>query len=299
MPDIDIIDLHFQSVPHGIAAFLVRDGRVNCLVETGPYSCIESLKAGLHRHGLQPDDISHVFLSHIHFDHAGAAWYFAERGARIWVHPAGYKHLISPERLIQSASRIYGDQMEVLWGEMRPIAAEKLLQTEHGQSVQTGDIHWISWHTPGHAAHHIAWQCGDALFTGDAGGISIDGGPVQPPVPPPDIDIEAWLQSIAIMQGTRCTDLYLTHFGKYDASPSHWRTLSETLKRWAHATDEWIQQGHDLAAITPLFSAMIQREFDLNQISADIRKVYEYANPAYMGAMGLFRYWQKQRDTGH
>ncbi len=121
-PNIVTIDLHFQDKTQAIASYLIRheDGAV--LVESGPGSTLPALEAGLANLGLSTRDVTHVLLSHIHLDHAGAAGWLSRQGAKIFVHPNGALHMLNPEKLIASATRIYGDQMQKLWGEFLPVA---------------------------------------------------------------------------------------------------------------------------------------------------------------------------------
>lgn len=108
------LDLNFQGRPHAIASYLIRDGDAVVLIESGPGSTLASLEAGLEKEGLSTRHVTHVLLTHIHLDHAGAAGWLARQGAEIWVHPVGAPHMINPEKLLASASRIYGDRMETL-----------------------------------------------------------------------------------------------------------------------------------------------------------------------------------------
>lgn len=155
---IHTIDLQFMGVDRSIAAYAVEGSGGVVLIETGPYSTWGALQKGLIEHGFHIDQIQSVFLSHIHFDHAGAAWALAERGATIYVHPAGLPHLAAPEKLYNSAKQIYGDQMELLWGKMEPIAEERLYAPQHGETIETCGLRLTAWYTPGHAVHHIAWE---------------------------------------------------------------------------------------------------------------------------------------------
>ena len=111
MTDIEAIDLNFLGAAHAIAAYLVRGPEGNVLVETGPGSTLPALQAGLAARGLSAADIGDVLLTHIHLDHAGAAGWWARQGANIFVHHLGAPHLIDPARLLNSAARVYGDQM--------------------------------------------------------------------------------------------------------------------------------------------------------------------------------------------
>ncbi|MEM6830383.1 MAG: MBL fold metallo-hydrolase, partial [Bacteroidota bacterium] len=179
-----ILDLQFQGYEHAIASFLIESEEGPILIETGPYSTFSHLEKGLAKYGYSASDVKHVLLSHIHFDHAGAAWAFARAGAKIHLHPFGLHHMHDPTKLVASASMIYGDKMDVLWGKMEGIASENLVAMEHEQRLSIGGEDFIPLHTPGHAKHHIAWQWGEAIFTGDLAGVKIDNGPVVPPCPP-------------------------------------------------------------------------------------------------------------------
>jgi glyoxylase-like metal-dependent hydrolase (beta-lactamase superfamily II) len=152
------IDLGFMGVERSIAAYAVEGPEGVVLIEAGPYSTWEALQNGLLKQGFHIEQIRSVFLSHIHFDHAGAAWALAEKGATIYVHPLGLPHLAAPEKLYNSAKQIYGDQMEVLWGKMEPIPLSQLYAPEHGEIIETCGLRLTAWYTPGHAVHHIAWE---------------------------------------------------------------------------------------------------------------------------------------------
>ncbi|GAB4409114.1 MAG: MBL fold metallo-hydrolase [Bacteroidia bacterium] len=290
---IHILDLHFQA-DRTIAAFAVetQDGLV--LIECGPHSVYPHLLAGLNRLGYQPADVRHVLLSHIHFDHAGAAWALAREGATIHVHPAGYKHLQNPGRLYASAQRIYGDQMDVLWGAMHGIDEEKLKSVPDEAEISCGEVTFKAWYTPGHASHHIAWQMGGVLFTGDVAGCRIDGGPVSPPCPPPDIDIELWQASLERIRRIDPEMLYLTHYGKIEAVAEHLAKLEQTLLDWAAWMHPHAVAGTDAAAITPDFQAYAGQQLRLAGLDDVAIARYEAANPAWMSVAGLLRYWAKK-----
>jgi glyoxylase-like metal-dependent hydrolase (beta-lactamase superfamily II) len=292
-PAIHVLDLHFYH-EHTIASFLIDSGDGWVLVETGPHSVFAQLQKGLAAHGLTPSDISDVLLTHIHFDHAGAAWALAKAGARIHVHPVGLPHMASPERLYSSAARIYGDKMEELWGQMHPIAEDKLNAIEHGDVVKAGSLEFVGHHTPGHASHHIAWQLGDIVFTGDVAGCRIELGPVVPPCPPPDINIEAWKDSIALIKGLEPELLYLTHFGPVRDIEAHFNQLEHMLDDWASWIKVHMEQGLDAAAMTPRFQAYAREQLLALGATEHMAEQYEAANPAWMSVAGLIRYWKKK-----
>ena len=162
---IHVLDLQFQNTSQTIAAFLVESAETLTLVETGPFSVYAELKAGIEDRGFRAGDIGQVLLTHIHLDHAGAAWAFAADGADIYVHPLGAAHLEDPSRLMSSARRIYREEMDRLWGDMRAIDPARLKIVDHAAGINFGTQRWRAWHTPGHAVHHIAWQLEDVIFT--------------------------------------------------------------------------------------------------------------------------------------
>src|SRR5512141_955456 len=129
------IDLDFQDKTQAIASYLIRHNDGAVLIESGPGSTLPSLEAGLAKQGLSPRDVTHVLLTHIHLDHAGAAGWLARQGAQIYVHPVGAPHLLNPERLLVSAGRIYGDQMGTLWGEMLPVPEPQLHIAKDGEEI--------------------------------------------------------------------------------------------------------------------------------------------------------------------
>jgi len=293
---IHIIDLHFQT-DHSIASFLVETNDGPVIVETGPHSTYPKLVEGLARHGYKPSDVKHVLLTHIHFDHAGAAWAFAREGATVYVHPKGYRHLHDPEKLYNSAKRIYGDMMETLWGLMEGIPETQMKAVEHEDVLEIGGKRFIAHHTPGHAVHHIAWQLDDVIFTGDVAGCKIEPGPVVPPCPPPDINLEDWYDSIELLRNLNPQTLYLTHYGPVTDIDPHLNALIAVLKDWG----EWmkIRYGQQLSVeeVTPDFKAYAASGLQKLGLTPNEIARYEAANPAWMSVAGLLRYWKKREQA--
>ena len=290
---IHTIDLNFQGQTNTIAAFLIESGDDLILMETGPHSTLPVLKAAINKLGFKMSQIKHVFLTHIHFDHAGAAWCFAQN-ATIYVHPAGEKHLIDPTKLYNSAKMIYKDQMGQLWGDMKGIAPEKIKVMAHGEKIVVGSMVFTAWHTPGHAVHHMAWQLGKNLFAGDVAGVKIGDGIVTPPCPPPDIDVEAWGESIDLMRSLKLNTLYMTHFGEEKMVKKHLFSLKRRLLKWAEWMKTYYEQGLTPEQVTPQFQDFVKKELARFNIVGEEYERYETANPAWMSVVGLMRYWHKK-----
>ena len=296
---INILDLQFQDKPDTIAAFLLEASSGPVLVETGPYSTFQPLKKAVEAKGYSLEDIKQVFITHIHLDHAGAAWALAERGATVYLHPFGKKHMEDPSKLLASATRIYGEEgMERLWSTLKPIPDDKLRTVGHEEVIKVGDVELKAWHTPGHAVHHIAWQAGRSLFAGDVAGVKIEGGPVMPPCPPPDINIEDWQDSLNLLRSLNLDNLYLTHFGLIPAGQisQHLDNLEAGLLRWAKWILPHFEANKTAEEITPLFQAFVRKELEEAGVTDAQYELYENANPAWMSVAGLLRYWRKKRQ---
>ena len=234
MPRLTTIDLGFQGFSQVIAAYAAPtgDGRF-VLFESGPASSVEAVERAVAELGFGIDDLAAIFATHVHLDHSGGAGVLARRtGCTVYAHPAGVAHLIDPgAKLLPSAERLYGDRLVPLWGRDRGRAlatAEDRRDTARRSSSAISRS--SSWHTPGHAVHHIAWQVGGDVVTGDVGGIRFPGADhVAPPMPPPDIDVELWRESLELIRSLQPERLLLTHYGAFDDPARHLDELEERL----------------------------------------------------------------------
>jgi glyoxylase-like metal-dependent hydrolase (beta-lactamase superfamily II) len=228
-----LIDLHHLGHERVIGSWLVGD----VLIDPGPASCLDELLAGLG--GREPRAIA---LTHIHLDHAGATGTLVRRfpAAEVWVHERGVRHLIDPAKLLASAGRLYGEEMDTLWGEVLPVPAERVSQLAGGETLDGFRVAY----TPGHASHHVAYLHVDSgtVFSGDVGGVRIArDGPVLAPTPPPDIDLDLWRASLDQIEAWRPNAIAPTHFGRYEDVAAHLAQLRERLAEWerlAAAGDE-------------------------------------------------------------
>lgn len=215
-----------------IQVFLVPHGEGYVLIETGPESSRGSLEKLLGEHDLLRR-ITHIVVTHIHLDHAGAAASLQKStGAPIFVHPRGVRHLKDPEKLLASARALFGAELEERWG--IPEKAREVHAVADGERlVLSGEILRF-YHTPGHAEHHMAIysEATKILFPGDVAGVRL--GTVEsvlPPTAPPEFHYDAWMNSIELLQGIPCQGLAITHGGLYlEDVQEHWKILKGRLK---------------------------------------------------------------------
>ncbi|MEW5940854.1 MAG: MBL fold metallo-hydrolase [Chloroflexota bacterium] len=291
---VHTLDLNFQNHTHAIASYLIRDGDAVVLVESGPGSTLASLEAGLRAHALSPADVTHVLLTHIHLDHAGAAGRLARYGAQIYVHPVGAPHLLDPEKLLASAARIYGDRMESLWGEFLPVPQDQLHVVEDAEAIKIGSAEFIPLNTPGHAEHHHVYLFEDLCFSGDVGGVRIPGFRyLRVPMPPPELHIEKWRATLALLRKQKFARIAPTHFGIYDDPEWHLGAVEKGLD----SAERWLEQtmpsDPPVEELRASFTAWVEEEGRQQGLSDDVVQAYALANPLGMSADGLQRYWKK------
>jgi glyoxylase-like metal-dependent hydrolase (beta-lactamase superfamily II) len=264
------------------------------LVDPGPESCIETLVAGL---DAEPQAL---LLTHVHLDHAGATGALVRRfpGLEVWVHERGAPHLIDPSRLLQSAGRLYGDDMERLWGEVVPVPERNLRVLRGGETIEVAGRPIEVTYTPGHASHHVVYldRGHRTAYVGDVAGVRIP--PAQfilPPTPPPDIDVEAWVRSLGLVAGMNPERLALTHFGAVEDVPGHLAEMENRLREQAALAKDGLAEpggvGEDQAPAG--FVAETIRRID-EACDEQTARVYVQAAPPWQLWLGLKRYWEKR-----
>ncbi len=293
------LDLGFQGRKGIISAYLLAGGGEVVLIETGPTSTFANLLTLLEQLGLETTDIARVMVTHVHLDHAGAAGVLARENPALIVHahPFGRPHLTDPAKLISSATRIYGDQMEPLWGEIAAIPEHQVTPYYDASQILMAGRFLDVFFTPGHAWHHVAIfdPSSGSLFTGDVAGIRMPGmSYVCPPTPPPDLDPAAWAESVAKLQGLPAQRLCLTHFGVFNDVDHHLSQIVPNLQKFVAIGEGDLAASMDSEALTKHLHEQIR-----NDIDSDDPKVlasYELATPSYMAAMGLTRYLTKRAE---
>lgn len=297
LPSVQLIDLHFRGQPGTIGAYVLTGPNGEAaLLETGPSSTRQALLDGLHAADVDPKAITQVLVTHIHLDHAGAAGVLLRDdlpNARLLVHPVGLPHLIDPSKLVRSATRIYGDLMGPLWGEIAPVPAERVAALEDGARLSLAGHEVEILFTPGHATHHAAVRhlSSGAVFTGDVAGVRVPGaGVINPPTMPPEFDLEAWERSIERLLAVDSSALLLIHYGLYTDARAHLEQLRARLHEWV----DFVRAGLAAGRTPQELGAELQRR-DVEApgtVAAGVRQLDLIA--AYgMCMAGIARYLEK------
>ena len=294
-----IIDTKMHGFEGITGAFLLTD-EATALVETGPKSSVTNVIEGLEKAGVERLDW--IVLTHIHLDHAGAAGTLAQRypEAKVAVHPVGAPHLVDPSKLWSSASRIYGADMERLWGGIDPLDADRVVEIGDGETIELGSSTTLrAIETPGHAWHHHAYleEASGIIFTGDALGVSPRGiSGFRPATPPPEFKLEVALESIRKLRDSGARELWLTHFGPVDSGIAEaCSEAAAVLERWA----EWVQQAREKSSELDEVTAIVQElaRADLEgRLTEEEAQRMEMTTSYRMNVSGYMRYLDKKES---
>ena len=301
-----VIDLQFGGRPHVIAAYAIDGPEGVSLIETGPSSTLPALLDGLREAEIDLDWVTTILVTHIHLDHSGGAGKLLRQvpNATVRVHPVGMPHLVDPTRLLASATRIYGDQMDALWGEVVPLPAERVVPLADGERIPVGAGEVTAVFTPGHASHHVTYwdESEGALYTGDVGGVRVPGTTyVCPPTPPPDLDPEAWAASMDRMRALEPSRLWLTHFGEVTDVAAHFDRLSSGLNEFLRIGVAANVAGPKDGNLATEIRATVRDGLATDGQTADVAEALETveaASPSGMAAMGLERWARKRAEAG-
>ena len=281
----EILDVRHLDSPEVVGCYLIETADGPALVDCGPASTVANLKAELAARGLAVADLAHLLLTHIHFDHGGAAGVLLRDNPRltVWVSAIGAPHVIDPSRLEASARRIYGNLFDTLWGELAPVPEANIRIV--GDRVLGMDC----FPTPGHAKHHVSFLDDEGtLFVGDAAGIRIQPGRyVQPAVPPPDADMDALRATWDEIARRSPARLALSHFGVETDVADHLERCRDQHEGWAERVRGGMGEDEFVAAARR----------DIAEVGDEKAACYERAGSSVAGFQGLTRYWAKKAEA--
>jgi glyoxylase-like metal-dependent hydrolase (beta-lactamase superfamily II) len=297
-PEPRVVDLRFLGRNGRIAAGLIQTPAGVLVVDPGPASCLPALLEGLAQQGIGTRDVCGLLLTHIHLDHGGAAGTIVRRHphVKVYVHGRGAQHLLDPSRLLASATRLYGGQMERLWGEFAAVPAASLVTPADGEVLDFGGAQFDVACTPGHASHHVCYydRRSGVAYAGDTAGIRVGPSPyVLPPTPPPDIDVRAWQASIARVRAWEPSGVFVTHFGLYRDAAAHFDALSRELADWDDLAGRILADVPEESRMLRFVEAV--RERVRQRASAEEAESYRDSISLEDCWAGLERYWLRVR----
>jgi glyoxylase-like metal-dependent hydrolase (beta-lactamase superfamily II) len=298
-PGLHYVDLNFLDRREIIATAIFQDAGGIALVDPGPSTTLEHLRGALAQKGYGIGDVTHLLLTHIHLDHAGAAGTIVRENPRIevLVHEIGAVHMIDPSRLLASAGRLYGSDMDRLWGDFLPVPEANIRVLEGGERLTIRGRELDVAYTPGHASHHVSYfdRASRIAFVGDTAGIRRGSGTyVMPPTPPPDIDLESWRDSERTILGWDPDVLFLTHFGPFHSPRPHFQELMDRLADWSRIVQRLLADGSlDEAARQQAFVDEAFRDLQ-RAVGPQDAEQYGRAGRLDYSWQGLSRYWIKK-----
>ncbi|MPY90835.1 MAG: MBL fold metallo-hydrolase [Luteitalea sp.] len=297
------VDVRYRGTPGIIATAVLQGASGVALVDPGPSVALGGLRAGLEGGGMGAGDVEAILLTHIHLDHAGATGTLVRENPhiRVFVHERGAKHLVDPTRLLESARRLYGDQMDALWGAVEAVPQASVTSLEGGETLAVGGRELRVAHTPGHASHHVSYYdaASRVALVGDVAGVRLPPSSVAlPPTPPPDVDVEAWHESVARIRAWQPDTLFLTHFGPFTTPGPHLADLLDRLERLADVARRLVAEPTEAADTTDAtrqerFVTELRRELWGHVDEATLTR-YTLAVPFEHCWLGLARYWKKR-----
>jgi glyoxylase-like metal-dependent hydrolase (beta-lactamase superfamily II) len=298
MDSTTVLDLNWMGRPHSIGAVLLESGGHYAILDPGPASTLETLRAGLKSRGLSVSDLNAILLTHIHLDHAGASGSLLRENPnlRVFVHSKGAAHLADPSKLLASAGRLWGDDLSRLFGETLAVPEQNIRILDGAETLMVGTRKIDVIYTPGHASHHVTYfDEGEGIaFAGDAAGIRIANGPyIMPATPPPDIDLAVWEYSFAAILDRRPSRLFVTHFGYAENPAKHIADFRKRLHLWAEITEQAMQSKSDMAAALQSFLEQTQTEMRQYLSEADAEQ-HAFTAGLPLSFLGLARHIRKR-----
>ena len=295
---LSYLDLNFYDTSGIIASVILHGPGGAAIIDPGPSSTLPALRAELEQAGIALADVRDILLTHIHLDHAGCTGTLVRENPalRVHVHEKGAPHMIDPSKLMASATRLWGHEMDRLWGDMRPVPAENLAVLRGGERIAVSGRGLDVAYTPGHASHHVSYFSADTgiAFVGDTAGVRLQVGRfIMPPTPPPDIDLEAWRESLARITAWRPETLFITHFGPFAPVAAHLTEMADHLELTAGLAHASLARPGTDEDREEWFRDEIRRELRRRMTETEAQ-AYEVAGRFDLSWRGLARYWRKK-----
>ncbi len=202
------------------AAYIVK-GKEIALIDTGPASSTEVLRAGIKAHGFSIENISHLFITHEHNDHCGNAGKLVKENntIKVYASPIASEILVNPTGHSSWTKSTMKPEMFARFGEMEPVPQSNLITIKEGDTFDLGDGEKLTvFMTPGHqpAGIVIYAEKSKGMFIYDLVGLNLADADAHWIFTPPRSDVRQAMESLKKIMGIPLNKLYLGHFGIWD-----------------------------------------------------------------------------------
>jgi glyoxylase-like metal-dependent hydrolase (beta-lactamase superfamily II) len=210
--------------------------------------------------GRRPEDVRWVVVTHAHLDHAAGASALLEACPRatLLAHPRAAKHLVSPAKLVESATAVYGpERFRTLYGTVSPIPQERVRALVDGERFELGGATFTVHHTSGHANHHFVVDdpALETVYTGDTFGLVYPalqrfGRFALPSTSPTGFDAASAKASLAKVLSLGERVVRPTHYGPYEDAAAIAAQVERFVDRAGAWVDEAARGDESVAAMT-------------------------------------------------
>jgi glyoxylase-like metal-dependent hydrolase (beta-lactamase superfamily II) len=272
------------------ACYLLETGSSVAVIETGNAASADRIMKVLQFRGRQPEEVSHVIVTHVHLDHAGGAGRLLQKlpQAEFVVHPRGARHMIDPSRLEASARQVYGDRkFEAMYGALLPVPEERVRIMDDGDRLSVGHRELLFMDAPGHARHHFTiWdEASRGWFTGDTFGLSYreldtdKGAFIFPTTTPIQFDPPALAASVDRMMAREPENMYLTHFGRVRDIPRLAEDLHEGIRFFAETGEKYADAEERTRRIEDAMRDWLTDRLRAHGVTLDDERLAEIVGP--------------------
>ena len=287
-----LLDTYALGAPGTVGVYLIK-GPKPTLVDCGYASSYQTVLSGLTEVGVLPSEIKYMIPTHVHLDHAGAAGRLLKEmpNAEVVAHEKSVKHLVDPAKLIESATKVFGEVVMKMYGAPEPVSAERITAVGEEAHLDLGDgLTATLMHTPGHAPHQVSMMLDDtkALLTADAVGIVYpDLKTLIPTTPPPSFNPDELVASVGALEQTNPKELLVPHYGTRKDVGWVFRTTSEKVPRWVERVRQLKNEGKSLDEASEVMEAEIRKDAGVGELTI-------YAKVSIRtSVMGILHYLEK------
>jgi glyoxylase-like metal-dependent hydrolase (beta-lactamase superfamily II) len=235
--------------PRYTACYLRLAGDECAFIEAHTSHALPRLMGALREAGLRPEQVRWIVLTHAHLDHAAgaSALVAACPHATLVAHPRAARHMVSPQKLIDGATAVYGpERFRALYGSLSPIPSSRVRALGDGEGIDLGGATLTAWHTAGHANHHFVVDdpATGTVFTGDAFGLVYPdlqrhGRFALPSTSPSNFDADLARASLDKVLSLGERFVCPTHYDAYEDAPA----IAAQVRRFLDRAGAWVEQA--------------------------------------------------------